>query len=63
MREEETSNTGRILLIGCAVVMVMCCCCTLVGFVAIDVLCLYDRVPLLPNILEALGVAIECPAP
>jgi hypothetical protein len=62
MREEEGSNTTRMILIGCVVLMVFCCCCTIVSLVAIDTLCLYDNIPFLNQVLRALGVAVRCPS-
>lgn len=61
MREEEGSSGTRIFLYGCAAAMVLCCCCTVIGFVAVDALCLYDRIPLLGSTIRALGVGINCP--
>ena len=60
MREDEGSNTTRLLLFGCLGLMLFCCCCTVVSVVAIDTLCLYTRLPLLPETLNALGVPIGC---
>lgn len=62
MREEEGSSGTRIFLYGCGAAMILCCCCTVVGFVAIDSLCLYDRVPLLGSVIRALGIGIKCGA-
>ncbi len=60
MREEEPNNGTRIFLYGCAAVMLLCCCCSVIGFVAVDSLCLYDRIPLLGDTIRALGIGIKC---
>jgi len=60
MREEEGSSGTRIFLYGCAAAMMLCCCCTLVGFLAIDTWCLYDKVPFLGQTIRALGIGINC---
>jgi predicted component of type VI protein secretion system len=60
MREEEGSSSTRIFLYGCAAAMILCCCCTLFGFLAVDSLCLYDKIPGLGQIIRALGIGINC---
>jgi hypothetical protein len=59
---ESTGNsTARIVAIGCAALTVFCCCGTLASAVIIDQLCLYQSVPLLYNIIRALGYVAVCP--
>jgi hypothetical protein len=60
MREEEGGNSTRIFLYGCAAIMLLCCCCSVIGFVAIDSLCLYDNIPFLGTTIRALGIGINC---
>jgi hypothetical protein len=55
VREEERSNTMRMVLIGCVVASVFCCCGTVVGLFLVDVLNLWCRIPLLYPILNAFG--------
>ncbi|MGB1285756.1 MAG: FHA domain-containing protein [Aggregatilineales bacterium] len=59
-REEGGSNTTRMFLFGCLGLMVFCCCCTVGSVVLVDSLCLYENLPLLPDVLEALGVPVGC---
>lgn len=59
---EATGNsTTRIIAIGCAALTVFCCCGTLASAVIIDQLCLYQSVPLLYNVIRALGYVAVCP--
>jgi hypothetical protein len=62
VREDEPSGAMRWLLIGCLILMVFCCCSTVMGFVIIDALDLWEKVPILKelvplfrDIAEALG--------
>lgn len=61
MREDEGSSTSQWLLIGCLGLLLLCCCLTVVVAVAIDSFCLYDSVPILNNILDALAIPVNCP--
>ncbi|HVU10692.1 MAG TPA: FHA domain-containing protein [Phototrophicaceae bacterium] len=54
-REEEPRNTTRWILIGCAGLSLFCCCATVLGLVFIDQACLWDRIPVLYQVLQALG--------
>lgn len=54
-REEEPRNTMRWVAIGCAGITTLCCLCTIGSALVIDAMCLYNSVPLLPDILRALG--------
>lgn len=59
-REEEPRNTMRWVLIGCAGISLLCCCGTVVGLFLVDSLCLWERLPIIWNILEALGYSPTC---
>lgn len=56
MREEEGSNSTRLLLFGCLGLMLFCCCITITAVVLVDTFDLYCSIPVLNNILEALGL-------
>ena len=55
VREEEPRNTTRWILIGCAGLTLFCCCATVLGLVFIDQACLWDRLPVIYDVLRALG--------
>jgi hypothetical protein len=59
-RAEGGSNTTRLILIGCAGLSLFCCCSTILGAVLIDQLCLWNRIPILYQVLGALGWAQVC---
>lgn len=59
-REEEPRNTMRWIAIGCAGITTLCCLCTIGSTLVIDAMCLYNSVPLLPDILRALGQNVTC---
>lgn len=61
IRDEEGSNTNQWLLIGCLGLLLLCCCLTVVAAVAVDSFCLYESVPILNNVLNALSVPVNCP--
>ncbi len=61
MRDDEGSNTNQWLLIGCLGLLLLCCCLTVVAAVAIDSFCLYESVPILNNVLNALSIPVNCP--
>lgn len=54
VREEEGGGIGQWLLIGCLSLLLLCCCMSVVLAVAVDTFCLYDDIPFLVDILEAL---------
>jgi pSer/pThr/pTyr-binding forkhead associated (FHA) protein len=61
VREEEKSGAGRWILIGCVGITLFCCCGTLVGLVAVDQMCLWEKIPVLYDILQALGYSqVQC---
>ncbi|MDZ4770209.1 MAG: FHA domain-containing protein [Chloroflexota bacterium] len=54
-RAEGGSNTTRLILIGCAGLALFCCCSSILGLVLVDQLCLWDRLPIVYDVLRALG--------
>lgn len=61
MQEEEPrSNTLRWLGIGCIVLLLLCCCFSVALVIAIDTLCLWDRIPLVSDLLRGLGFYVTC---
>lgn len=60
VREEEPRNTTRWILIGCAGLSLFCCCSTVLGLVFIDQACLWDRLPIIYDVLRALGYTAVC---
>lgn len=60
VREEEPRNTMRWVLIGCVGISLLCCCGSVVGMFLVDSLCLWDRLPIVWNILQALGYNMVC---
>ncbi|GAB5494156.1 MAG: hypothetical protein Phog2KO_43710 [Phototrophicaceae bacterium] len=61
IRDEDGGNNNQWLLIGCLGLLLLCCCLTVVAAVAIDSFCLYENVPILNNVLNALSVPVNCP--
>ncbi|MFN8376524.1 MAG: FHA domain-containing protein [Anaerolineae bacterium] len=60
--EETGSNPMRWIVIGCIGLMLFCCCSVIVGVWIIDSACLWSRLPLVPDILNALGYYVQCGA-
>jgi len=60
MREEEGGGVTQWLLIGCLGLVIVCCCATVIAAVAVDSLCLYDAIPGLVQILDAVGITVQC---
>ncbi len=60
MREEEGGGLTQWLLIGCLGLLLVCCCATVIAAVAVDSLCLYDSIPGLVEILNAVGIQVQC---
>jgi hypothetical protein len=60
VREEEPRNTARWIIIGCVGLSLFCCCGTIIGSVLVDQLCLWDRLPIVYDILRALGYVATC---
>ncbi|MBK8020258.1 MAG: FHA domain-containing protein [Chloroflexi bacterium] len=58
-REEGGSNTTRMILIGCVGLSLFCCCSSVLGLVLVDQLCLWDRIPIVYDILRALGYYMQ----
>ncbi len=59
-REEEPRNTTRWILLGCAGLALFCCCATVLGLVFVDQACLWNRIPVLYDVLRALGYTMVC---
>jgi predicted component of type VI protein secretion system len=59
-QEEPRNNTMRWVLIGCVGLSLFCCCATVVGLVIIDQACLWDQIPILSNILNAVNFYSSC---
>lgn len=60
MRDDEGGSTSQWFLIGCLGLLLLCCCMTVVMAVAVDTFCLYENVPGLTNILNAIGRVPTC---
>ena len=60
VREEEPRNTTRWVLIGCAGLTLFCCCSSVLGLVFVDQACLWDRLPIVYDVLRALGYTAVC---
>jgi predicted component of type VI protein secretion system len=58
-REEEPQNNTRLILIGCGVLSLVCCCGSIGATLLIDQLCLWDRIPIVWDILSALGLSMS----
>ncbi|NWF68714.1 MAG: FHA domain-containing protein [Chloroflexi bacterium] len=59
-QEEPSSNPMRWIVIGCIGLLLFCCCSIVVGLWIIDSACLWNNLPIIPQILEALGYYIAC---
>lgn len=59
-REEEPRNTTRWILLGCAGLALFCCCATVLGLVFVDQACLWNRLPVIYDVLRALGYTMVC---
>ncbi|MDZ4766903.1 MAG: FHA domain-containing protein [Chloroflexota bacterium] len=59
-RDEAPRNTSRLILLGCGGLTLFCCCATGLGVFAVDQLCLWDRLPLINQIVGALGLVTTC---
>ncbi len=60
VREEEPRQTMRWVLIGCAAIGLFCCCGSVISLVLIDQMCLWDRLPIISDVLTALGYTTTC---
>lgn len=60
VREEEPRSTARWILIGCVGIALFCCCTLVIGAVLVDQLCLWDRLPIIYDVLRALGMSATC---
>jgi pSer/pThr/pTyr-binding forkhead associated (FHA) protein len=57
---DEGGNTARNIVLGCVGLSVVCCCITTLGAVAVDQLCLYTSLPIVYDVLRALGYVATC---
>ena len=57
VREEEPRSNTRLILIGCVGLSLFCCCGTLAGAFLVDQMCLWDRIPVVYQLIQALGFA------
>lgn len=57
VREEEPRSNTRLILIGCVGLSLFCCCGTLAGAFLVDQFCLWDRIPVIYQLIQALGYA------
>jgi predicted component of type VI protein secretion system len=60
VREEEPRSTTRWIIIGCVGLSLFCCCSSVIGLVAVDQLCLWERLPIVYDVLRALGYVATC---
>lgn len=60
LREEEPRSMTRWVIIGCVGVSLLCCCGTAIGLLVIDGACLWNRIPLLGDLVRAVGYNIVC---
>lgn len=60
--EPRKNNTMRLVLIGCSGLLVLCCCVSLGAAYYIDSQCLWWDVPVLGQVLDALGSQPTHPA-
>lgn len=56
MREDAPNNTMRYVLIGCVALLFVCCCLVIVAAVLVDQLDLYCQLPLVGDVVQALGL-------
>jgi hypothetical protein len=61
MRETEGRSTTRMILLGCLGLMFFCCCFTIISIVLVDTFNLYCQIPVVNQVLRALGL-ITCAA-
>jgi hypothetical protein len=57
-REEQPQNTTRLILIGCGALALVCCCGSILGAVLVDQMCLWNRIPIVWDIISALGFSL-----
>jgi len=60
VREEEPRSMTRWVVIGCIGVSALCCCGTIAGLFLVDAMCLWNRIPLLGDLVKAVGYNIVC---
>lgn len=60
VREDEPRNMTRWILIGCVGIALLCCCFSVIGIVLVDTLCLYNSLPIISDVIRALGWTVTC---
>ncbi len=60
VREEEPRNTMRWVIIGCVAIALLCCCGVAVGLFLVDALCLWNKLPIISDIIRAIGWTVSC---
>jgi pSer/pThr/pTyr-binding forkhead associated (FHA) protein len=60
VREEGPNNQARWIIIGCAALLLLCCCGVAAGLFLVDALCLWNKLPIISDIIRALGWAVTC---
>lgn len=60
VRNESAPNTTRLILIGCVGLSLFCCCSSILGLVLVDQFCLWNRIPIVYDLLRALGYVMVC---
>jgi pSer/pThr/pTyr-binding forkhead associated (FHA) protein len=59
-REEEPRNTMRWVIIGCVGIGLLCCCGVTVGLFLVDALCLWNKLPIISDVIRAIGWTVSC---
>lgn len=60
VREEEPRSNARWIIIGCIGLLLLCCCSTVVGVFLIDQLCLWNKLPILSDVIKGIGWSVTC---
>lgn len=56
-RAEGGGNSTQLILLGCGGLTLFCLCSSILGLVLVDQLCLWDRLPIVYDLLRAVGFA------
>ena len=59
-REDEPRNTMRWIIIGCVGIALLCVCGVCVGAFLIDALCLWNKLPIISDVIRAVGWSVSC---
>ncbi|MBL8119444.1 MAG: FHA domain-containing protein [Anaerolineae bacterium] len=60
VREEEPRSMTRWIVIGCVGLSLLCCCGTIAALFLVDTLCLWDSLPILGDLVRAIGWSVTC---